>query len=59
MSSEASSSSADKSPIVPIEPAEEVTKDDEKHMTSGDYYWNSYAHFGIHEVGLFSCCLIT
>jgi len=49
MSSEASSSSADKSPIVPIEPAEEVTKDDEKHMTSGDYYWNSYAHFGIHE----------
>eukprot|EP01095_Lingulamoeba_sp_RSL-Kostka_P008939 TRINITY_DN3050_c0_g1_i1.p1 TRINITY_DN3050_c0_g1~~TRINITY_DN3050_c0_g1_i1.p1 ORF type:complete len:364 (-),score=118.82 TRINITY_DN3050_c0_g1_i1:225-1316(-) len=26
-----------------------VTLDDDKHMTSGDYYWNSYAHFGIHE----------
>ena len=22
----------------------------EKHMPSSDYYWNSYAHFGIHEV---------
>jgi len=21
----------------------------EKHMSSSDYYWNSYAHFGIHE----------
>ena len=24
--------------------------EDEKHLTSSDYYWNSYAHFGIHEV---------
>ena len=24
--------------------------DGEKHMDSSDYYWNSYAHFGIHEV---------
>lgn len=23
---------------------------EEKHMASSDYYWNSYAHFGIHEV---------
>jgi len=22
---------------------------EEKHMDSSDYYWNSYAHFGIHE----------
>ena len=22
----------------------------EKHMPTSDYYWNSYAHFGIHEV---------
>lgn len=32
-----------------VEKAEECLKDDEKHMASGDYYWNSYAHFGIHE----------
>lgn len=25
-------------------------REDEKHLTSSDYYWNSYAHFGIHEV---------
>ena len=24
----------------------------EKHMASSEYYWNSYAHFGIHEVGV-------
>ena len=30
---------------------EEVNPEaEEKHLASSDYYWNSYAHFGIHEV---------
>mgnify|MGYP003671560297 FL=1 len=29
---------------------EEVTEGDKKdHKSNGDYYWHSYAHFGIHE----------
>jgi len=28
---------------------EEHPYGEEKHMGSSDYYWNSYAHFGIHE----------
>ena len=34
---------------------EVVKQDVEKgdlHMPDSDYYWNSYAHFGIHEVGI-------
>lgn len=27
-------------------------------LTSKDYYFDSYAHFGIHEVHLFSCMFV-
>ena len=29
---------------------EETKKKEDMHMADSDYYWNSYAHFGIHEV---------
>ena len=30
---------------------------DPNHKTSADYYFNSYAHFGIHEVRYSLCCI--
>ena len=33
----------------------EVPKMPLEQMTSKDYYFDSYAHFGIHEVCLFNC----
>ena len=36
--------------------AEERAKMKPEEMTSKDYYFDSYAHFGIHEVRL--CCVI-
>lgn len=44
------------SPAAQTKPKDESTADDllQSDKTSSDYYWNSYAHFSIHEVPRFA-----